>query len=507
MSFLWGVSTSPFQHEGGFNGPTQPRNNWGDWEEAGRVERVGRAADFWNRYDDDFALAAGMGLTAFRLGISWSRIQPSVSASPSAPPDFSQEALAHYGKMIIAARKRGLEPLLTLSHFTHPAWLGKDPWLDPATPARFTDFAVTSLTAINTALEKAGLPAVRWILTINEPNMLAVQSYLTGSFPSGPRRGTATVTEALQTMLLAHVRTYRALHDLYRDHPSWGAPRISINNYASDVYWADKVYVDILTAPSRGIRRRQLFPWLLKQHHLFEKALRAAALPLNHSIPYWIGQWIKRKVHRHAIDTFQSYRLEPLLDLLYDDAAHAPLDYIAIDYYDPFIGNAFRFPRFQDIVGNAGGLRNWLMNSVTAKCWDWPALPQGLGFFLRHYAKELPGAPLVIAENGMARMRLPDWTASWRRDKLKRSEFIRRHLEEVQLLRKEGLPLEGYFHWSLTDNYEWGSYAARFGLHRIDFRSDDLAREPVDTFGDNAAETYSALVRQDRSLRESNVSY
>jgi len=75
-SFFWGVSSCPYQHEGGYNEEGQPQNNWAAWENAGKVERSGRAADFWNRYKEDFDRAEMMGLTAYRLGLDWTRIQP-----------------------------------------------------------------------------------------------------------------------------------------------------------------------------------------------------------------------------------------------------------------------------------------------------------------------------------------------------------------------------------------------------------------------------------------------
>jgi beta-glucosidase/6-phospho-beta-glucosidase/beta-galactosidase len=87
--FLWGVASSGYQCEGGYNGSDQPQNNWSGLEAGGIVMRTGPAADFWNRYEEDFAHSQAMSLNAFRLSIEWSRVQPSTStAAATTPPLF-----------------------------------------------------------------------------------------------------------------------------------------------------------------------------------------------------------------------------------------------------------------------------------------------------------------------------------------------------------------------------------------------------------------------------------
>jgi beta-glucosidase/6-phospho-beta-glucosidase/beta-galactosidase len=142
------------------------------------------------------------------------------------------------------------------------------------------------------------------------------------------------------------------------------------------------------------------------------------------------------------------------------------------------------------------------MSGITSKWWDWRYLPEGLHFFCKYYSQEFSRAtesdrlcPILIAENGMALRRKPDNSiAVHRPDQIHRSEYLEAHLEQVQKLRQEGIPLMGYFHWSLHDNYEWGSYTPRFGLYSIDFTkgSDRLVE---DHLGDRPAETYARLIR------------
>jgi len=489
--FLWGVSTSTYQHEGGFNGEGHPQNNWGDWERSGRVEKTGRAVDFWNRYEEDFSLASELGLNAFRLGVDWARIQPGIKEGEI--PPFCEAALDHYAEILVSARRKGLEPLLTLFHFAHPVWLGLDPWLDETTITQFVKFSVHTVEGLNKALLAKGAEPLRWLITINEPNMLAINSYLTGFFPSASPHSYRKALLAYQNMVRAHVLGFRALHELYERNPTWGMVRISFNNYASDLYWLDKLFVDLLAVPSRGISRKEAPIWLEHQAEAFEKKLKRARLPLKKRIPYWAGMIFKWWLFRKGRTILRERLLDPLLDLVYERPGEQALDFVAIDYYDPFVGNIFRFPRFEEFGIASTTLRGWMVNSVTSKQWDWPALPQGLGFFVRTYEEDFPGIPVLIAENGFARLRLPAWEQSWRKDRLKRAEYLSRHLEEVMKLRREGSRLMGYFHWSLTDNYEWGSYAPRFGLYHVDLESADLTRRPG-----LAVEVYRKFVGEER---------
>jgi beta-glucosidase/6-phospho-beta-glucosidase/beta-galactosidase len=87
-----------------------------------------------------------------------------------------------------------------------------------------------------------------------------------------------------------------------------------------------------------------------------------------------------------------------------------------------------------------------------------------------------------------------------RRDRVLRSDYLRAHFSEVRLLLGERIPLLGYLHWSLTDNYEWGSFTPRFGLYRIDYR-DGLKRLAVDHLGDEPSATYAALLSEFGAVR------
>lgn len=153
--FLWGASTAPHQIEG---------NNLNSdfWANEGRVpgmERSGDACDSYHRYREDMKLLADAGLGAYRFGIEWARIEP-------VPGMISRAELAHYRRMIETAFELGLTPVVTLHHFTSPLWFTQEGgWLGERAVDRFRSYAETVAPI---------LEGVEWVITMNEPNMLAI---------------------------------------------------------------------------------------------------------------------------------------------------------------------------------------------------------------------------------------------------------------------------------------------------------------------------------------------
>jgi len=141
-------------------------------------------------------------------------------------------------------------------------------------------------------------------------------------------------------------------------------------------------------------------------------------------------------------------------------------------------------------------LRSWLINAMASKWWEWQILPFGLHFFCKYYSEDF-ARPVLIVENGMALRQRRDNHHTARGDRFRRSDFLRLHIEQVIRIVREGIPLFGYLHWSLFDNYEWGTYTPRFGLFSLDYTS-GTERLVVDPQGDRPSETYAALVRQAR---------
>ena len=156
--FLWGTATAAHQVEGG-----NVNNDHWEMEHAEHspfAEPSGDACDSWHRWPEDLDLVAGAGLNTYRFSLEWSRIEP-------AEGEFSHAALDHYRRIVDGCRDRGLNPLVTLVHFTMPRWLMHDGgWTGPKTGdriARYTEFVA------------GALGDAAYVATINEPNLMATQ--------------------------------------------------------------------------------------------------------------------------------------------------------------------------------------------------------------------------------------------------------------------------------------------------------------------------------------------
>jgi beta-glucosidase len=496
---LWGVATSAYQSEGGYNGPGQPQTNWAEAERRGDVVPVGSAADFWNRYPEDFGRCKKLGLNAFRLGIEWSRVQPTFTIQPGPPPPFDDGALEYYVEILAECRRNGLEPVVTLHHFVHPAWLGSDPWLHPEIVEQFVRYVEYTVLYLNRALtDRHGLAPLKYYITVNEPNMLVLNTYLGTQFPGrkGVGTGFRNVSAATRQILRAHVRAYNLIHDLYEQN-GWPLPLVTCNNYCTDLYWSDKIMLDLLCVRERGVRASQLRDYIYAKIHEFEQAFEEARIPLVKDIPYLFGSLTKRLSNWIGYKTFSPEFFSSLVDDIYSASRPIAFDYLGLDYYDPFAAHVFRLPVWWDHEFKDKNFRAWLMNNITSKWWDWRVLPVGMRFFCEHYSKDYAGRPVLIAENGMALRRRPDNHITLRRDRMTRSQFLQVHIDEVVRIAQAEIPLIGYLHWSLFDNYEWGSFTPRFGLYSIDYQR-DRERLEEDHLGDRPSLTYADLVESAR---------
>jgi len=494
--FLWGVATSAYQSEGGYNGKNQPQTNWTASEVLGTVMRTGRAAEFWTRYPEDFDNCRRIGLNAFRMSVEWSRIQPTTVNYKSSAPAFDLAALEHYAEMLMACRERGMEPLLTLHHFTHPAWLGMDAWLNPGTPDLFTSYVRETVRHLNTRLTQQKQSPVRYYITINEPNTLLLGTYLLHQFPSHSLGGLHKFMKAAGHLLAAHVKAYHAIHAVYEEN-GWNPPQVTLNNFCTDLYWSDKVFIDLLAYRERGISPGNISQYISSKADTFEAQIRAAQLPLRKGLPQKIGEILRRILLRRGARHFNARYFDPFLRAMEESPHTRVLDFIAFDYYDPFTAHILRMPRFHDIEFRDKSFRSRVMNSITSKWWDWHVLPEGLHFFCKMLSDDFEKRPLLIAENGMALHRKKNNKYSPRRDKIQRSDFLRAHIREVIRIVNDGIPLFGYFHWSLFDNYEWGTYTPRFGLYSIDYKQ-GTDRLIEDHTGDRPSETYAQLITEAR---------
>jgi len=192
--FLWGASTSSHQVEG--------NNRWNDWweyERRGQLPHAsGDACRHYELFERDFDLARSWGHNAHRFSIEWSRLEPEEGK-------WDADARDHYRRVFRALAERGLEPVVTLHHFTNPAWFARrGGWSRGDSPRLFARYA-------EYVAREIGAP-VRYWLTINEPTVYVTQGFVTGEWPPCLRGAWTHAVRTMRNLARAHVEAYAALH-------------------------------------------------------------------------------------------------------------------------------------------------------------------------------------------------------------------------------------------------------------------------------------------------------
>jgi len=194
--FLWGVSTSSYQIEGAVE------NDWTAWEAAGRLqargERCGEATGHRSRWRSDLALLPTIGANAYRYSLEWSRIEPR-------PGHVDGRALALEVDRVNFLKNLGIEPVVTLLHYTHPRWFWKEGgWESPRSIALFRRFVEVVADAFE--------DRVRWWTVVNEPIVFLLAGFIGGRIPPG-LQSFASAAKALENLLRAHVEAAAVLKD------------------------------------------------------------------------------------------------------------------------------------------------------------------------------------------------------------------------------------------------------------------------------------------------------
>jgi len=194
---MWGTATASHQVEGG-----NANNDWWDWESSpGHIRDgtvSGRACDHYRLFREDFDLLADLHQNSHRLSLEWSRIEPR-------PGEFDPVAIKHYRDVLEHLRRRNVEPVVTLHHFTNPRWLAEGGgWENSDVVDRFGKYVAEAVTALG--------DLVRYWVTINEPVIYGTMGYLSGAWPPG-KRSLPRFTNVLRNMLTAHARAARIIHE------------------------------------------------------------------------------------------------------------------------------------------------------------------------------------------------------------------------------------------------------------------------------------------------------
>jgi len=196
--FLWGTATAAHQVEG-----QNTNNNWYRWETTpNRIingDRSGKACDWWGgRWKDDLRQAAADGQNAHRFSIEWSRIQPT-------PTTWDADVLAFYVDMVKGIRNLGMQPMVTLHHFSDPIWItDMGGWENEQTPDYFAEFVRKVIPVFEEDVQL-------WI-TINEPAVYVNGGYVEGSFPPG-KQDLGAAFQVLKHLLIGHAAAYKIIHE------------------------------------------------------------------------------------------------------------------------------------------------------------------------------------------------------------------------------------------------------------------------------------------------------
>lgn len=391
--FLWGTATAAHQVEGG-----NTNNDWWAWEQAGGHirdgSRSGLACDWWNRAEEDFDRAQQLGQNTLRLSVEWSRLEPR-------PGEWNRAAVQRYRHMLEGLRQRGLEPMVTLYHFTLPMWLANmGGWANPSAITYFGRFA-------ERVVEELGDLVSLWC-TINEPAIYALQAYKEGVWPPG-QRNFPLAMKVLRHLLIAHGEVYRRIHALRGD--------------AQVGLVKNMIYAEPLRRHSRADRM-----WASFFHRLFNILPLDAVTEGKFKMPLGYG------------------RSSKLMD---------SVDFIGVNYYTRM---AFSVDR-RDLEAS---MSFHLMPGGEISDGGYGEI-YPLGFYSVLKQAHRYGKPIYVTENGV-----PD------HDDDVRPRFILTHLAQLWRAMQEGVPVRGYYHWSLVDNFEWAyGYALRFGLIEVDFATQE----------------------------------
>jgi beta-glucosidase len=406
--FAWGVATSAFQCEGA---ATSPDSSWARWEAIGNVRagnRSGIACDWWAHAERDFDLAAELGLRALRMSVEWSRIEPF-------PGRWDESALERYRDMAAALRDRGIEPMITLHHFTNPIWFeGSGAFLHEDSPDLFTRYAARTVEALADVCQV-------WV-TFNEPNVYTTEGYVTGHFPPGLRGRAALATRAQANIARAHARTYRRIHELQP---------------AASVGWAHHC---VTFRPARQDKRSDRLLAAFYDRSFNE--------PFPHVLRH--GRMPRAVGGRLAGDL---------------EEARGTYAYVGINLY-ALIRIAFDLRHRSEMFGRRVVPAEAIRGDPTSDDLFGEPYPQGLADFAVRLA-EL-GKPIYVLENGY-----PD-----RLDRV-RPWVIATAVRAMHDAIARGVDLRGYYHWTLVDNFEWYSgWDLRFGLIELDERTQERTPRP-----------------------------
>ena len=421
--FLWGTAAAAYQIEGAVTEDGRGESIWDRFcATPGKVrngETGAVACDFYHRYREDLALLRELGANAFRFSVAWPRVLPDGRGR------VNERGLDFYDRLVDELLASGIEPIVTLYHWDLPVALEDGGgWPARATAEAFRDYA-------DIVARRLGDRVTYWI-THNEPWVIAWLGYGLGVHAPG-RTSTADALAAAHHVLLSHGLAVEAIR---RESP--GA-RVGITLDLEPAYAATDSAADVDAAREFDGERNR---WFLD--------------------PLFRGEYPR--------DVLERRPLEPGLVRDGDLAGIAvPLDFLGVNYYQP------RVVEWTE----RGGLHALHEDDKPHTDLGWVVRPDGLYDLLLRLRDDYAPPAILITENGASYADARGHDGSVRDPE--REAYLAAHVEAVRRAVAAGVPVRGYFAWTLLDNFEWAEgYARRFGIVYVEFPT--LERIPKSSF-------------------------
>ena len=434
--FLWGCATSSYQIEGAGAVDGRVESIWDRFAATPGKVRDGSngsvACDHYHRWPEDFDIGRDMGLNAYRFSIAW----PRIFGEPGGQPN--QKGLDFYSRLVDGMLERGLQPWATLYHWDLPQYLqDRGGWANRDTVDAFLEFA-------DAMTHRLGDRVKHWI-THNEPWCTAI----IGNFEGWHAPGLTDFKTALQVahhVLLSHGKAVPLIRAKVPDA---------------------KVGIALSLHPLRAASSR---PEDL------------AAMARHDGLRY---RWFLDPLHGRGYP-------QATLDAIGDAAPSVlPGDMEAIAVDTDFLGVNYYFP---ETIAHAPGhapldAKVLPPGEVETTAMGWEVAPQGLAELLLRIEKDYHPGPIYITENGSCYE--DSVGADGEIDDQGRRHYLMRHLASLRSAIADGVPVKGYFAWSLLDNFEWAEgYLRRFGLTHIDYDTQQRTLK-------GSGKWYRSFLRQD----------
>ncbi|GJP47403.1 hypothetical protein CLOM_g6594 [Closterium sp. NIES-68] len=465
--FVFGFATSAAQVEGAVAEGGRGRSIWDDFaERPGKIKDASKpsvTADQFHRYKDDVALLKAMGASSYRFSISWSRIIPDGMGA------VNEAGIQHYSNLIDELLANGIAPAVTLYHWDLPSALHQPHggWLNASIVAAFVRYA-------DVCFSRFGGRVRTWI-TFNEPQQTAVQGHGYGTMAPGRcsnRSVCETGDSAAEPYIVAHnilrahaaaVEVYRSRHGRQRVKENGEHGRIGMTLDCVFLYPADQT-PGSEAAAERGMEFA--FAW-------FADPLFTGDYPPS-----------MRQAVGSRLPSFSAAESSLLI---------GSSDFLGLNFYTAQFA-AQNTAGAGETADVADGVAPWvdchvdmtavspvtgkLIGERTASSWL-HVVPSAVQHMLTWISHRYPAVPIIITENGMSEPNIPSRSLVRSLCDDQRVRFYRSYLSNILQAKRQGVPVQGYYAWSLLDNWEWAmGFSERFGAVYVNFTDPALPRFP-----------------------------